>query len=379
MYNRFKKFAQKRWPGSLRDLRLLADEVMYLTTKGKIAKLPYPPRHISITITGACTNQCVYCCHHSLDSRDDPASKHLYNLKFTLSYGDFCRMVDMAYQARVPHIHIVAAGEPFLHKDIMKMMDYVIEKYGEVSFQSNFDKRIFEENNLVKAIVDRADYITYITTDILSSDPGKHQEIKKGSNYKDLLGIMQKIGKKTGILFDVHLILTRHNYQDMDKLVEDLYHRGINFRFSIVNLSPHNFNDFTAFDAVYESDDAEIEKELDKVKRICQKLGVPVSIPVPFDRPTSKCGVFWSRLQAIPSWDIPKEKWIGNMIPGDCNAVVKGKIRSLGNIFDYDNLFDLWNNEVLVKIRRDLIHNKYPDKECQNCQNYLLTVKQLKE
>ena len=305
MYNRFKKFAQKRWPGSLRDLRLLADEVMYLATKGKIAKLPYPPRHISITITGACTNQCVYCCHHSLDSRDDPASKHLYNLKFTLSYGDFCRMVDIAYQARVPHIHIVAAGEPFLHKDIMKMMDYVIEKYGEVSFQSNFDKRIFEENNLVKAIVDRADYITYITTDILSSDPGKHQEIKKGSNYKDLLGIMLKISEKTDILFDVHLILTKYNYQNMDKLVEDLYNRGINFRFSIVNLSPHNFNDFTAFDAVYESNDAEIKKELDKVKDTCQKLGVPVLIPKPFDRPTSKCGVFWSRLQTIPSWDIP--------------------------------------------------------------------------
>jgi hypothetical protein len=112
------------------------------------------------------------------------------------------------------------------------------------------------------------------------------------------------------------------------------------------------------------------------VKHICQKLGVPVSIPEPFDKPTSKCDVFWNRLQAIPSWDIPKEKWIGNMIPGDCNAVVKGKMRSLGNIFDYDNLFDLWNNKILVKIRRDIICNKYPDKECQNCQKYLVTVKQ---
>jgi len=285
----------------------------------------------------------------------------------------------MAYKARVPHVHIVATGEPFLHKDIMKMIDYVIEKYGEVSFQSNFNKNIFEKNNYAKAIVDRADYITRITTDILSPDPKKHQEIKIGSEYEYLLGIMQKIGAKTGILFDVHLILTKHNYQNMDKLVEDLYNRGINFKFSIVNLSPHNFNDFTSLNAVYESNDAEIKKELVKVKLICQKLGVPALIPEPFDRPTSKCSVFWSRLQTIPSWDIPKEKWIGNVIQGDCNAVVKGKMRSLGNIFDYDNLFDLWNNEILVKIRRDLIHNKYPDKECQNCQNYLVTVKQSKE
>jgi len=329
--------------------------------------------------TGACTNQCVFCCHHSIDSKSDPVSKHLYNLKFAISFDDFCRIVDMAYKARVPHVHIVATGEPFLHKDIMKMIDYVIEKYGEVSFQSNFNKNIFEKNNYAKAIVDRADYITRITTDILSPDPKKHQEIKIGSEYEYLLGIMQKIGAKTGILFDVHLILTKHNYQNMDKLVEDLYNRGINFKFSIVNLSPHNFNDFTSLNAVYESNDAEIKKELVKVKLICQKLGVPALIPEPFDRPTSKCSVFWSRLQTIPSWDIPKEKWIGNVIQGDCNAVVKGKMRSLGNIFDYDNLFDLWNNEILVKIRRDLIHNKYPDKECQNCQNYLVTVKQSKE
>lgn len=356
----------------IRRPRLLVDELMYRVTNGKIAKLPYPPRHVSIMITGACTNQCTFCCHHSIDSKNDPVSKHLYKLKFSMSYGDFCRIVDMAYAARVPHVHVVATGEPFLHKDIMKMIDYVIEKYGEVSFQSNFNKMIFEKNDYVDAIVERANYITGITTDILSSDPKKHEEIKKGSKYEDLLEIMQKINEKTDILFDVHLVLTKYNYKNMDKLVEDLHSRGINFRFSIVNLYPYNFNKFTSIDIVYRSNDVEMKKELDKVKNICKKLGVRVSIPEPFDTSRSKCTVFWSRLQTIPSWDIPKEKWIGNVIQGDCNAVVNGKMRSFGNLFDYDNLFDLWNGETLVKIRKDLIHNKYPDEECKNCQNYLL-------
>jgi MoaA/NifB/PqqE/SkfB family radical SAM enzyme len=356
----------------IRMSRLLLDKAMFHITKGKIAKLPYPPRHISIMITGACTNQCVFCCHHSGDSRKDPVSRHLYNLRFSISYDDFCRIVNMAYDARVPHVHVVATGEPFLHKDIIKMIDYVIEKYGEVSFQSNFDKNLFEKNNYVNTIADRADYITYITTDILSSDPRKHEEIKKGSKYENILEIMQKINKKANILFDTHLILTKYNYHGMDKLVEDLYSRGINFRLSIVNLAPHCFNDFTSIDAVYESGNIEMKKELDNVKHICKKLGVQVQIPAPYDKRKSKCGVFWSRLQTIPSWDIPREKWIGNVIQGDCNAVVKGKMRSFGNLFDYDNLFHLWNNEVLVNIRKDLIHNKYPDKECIHCQNCLV-------
>jgi len=350
--------------------QLLVDEMMYHVTKGKIAKLPYPPRHISIMVTGACTHQCVFCSHHSIDSKNDPVSKHLYKLRFSISYDDFCRIVDMAYDARVPHVHVVATGDPFLHKNIMKMIDYVIKKYGEVSLQSNFNKKLFENNNYVDAIIERAEYITYITTDILSPDPKKHEEMKKGSKYEDLLGIMRKINEKTDILFDIHLILTKYNYQNMDKLVENLYNRKINFRFNIVNLHPHNFNDFTSIDAVYKLSDVEIKNELEKVKDVCKKLGVNVSIPEPFDNSKSKCTVFWSRLQTIPSWDIPKEKWIGNVIQGDCNAVVKGQMRSFGNLFDYDNLFDLWNNETLVKIRKDLTHNKYPDGECKNCQNY---------
>ena len=156
----------------------------------------------------------------------------------------------------------------------------------------------------------------------------------------------------------------------MGKLAEDLHKRGINFKLSIVNLHPHNFNEFTSPDSVYKSSDTEITKELNKLKMTCKKLGVSVSIPEPFDSPRSKCTVFWSRLQTIPSWDIPRERWIGNVVQGDCNAVVKGDMRSFGNIFDYDNLFDLWNNEALVKIRRDLINNKYPDRECRSCQNF---------
>ena len=359
-----------------RALRLLMDNVIYRLTRGKVTKLLYPPRHISIMITGACTNQCVFCCHHSVDSKNHPVTRHLYNLKFSISYEDFCKTVDMAYDARVPHVHIVATGEPFLHKDVIKMIDYVIAKYGEVSFQSNFNREVFDKNDYINAIIDRAKYITYITTDVLSSDAKKHEEIKKGSKYEDVLGIMQEISNQAKILFDVHLVLTKHNYQDMDKLVEDLYSRGINFRLSIVNLHPHDFNEFTSTDAVYMSNNVDIKKELDKVQDVGNRLGVQVSIPEPFDVQTSKCQSFWTRLQTIPSWDIPEEKWIGNVIQGDCNAVVKGAMRSFGNIFDYDDLFDLWNNDILVQIRQDLINNIYPDDECKNCQNYLGNTEQ---
>jgi len=101
-------------------------------------------------ITGACTNRCVFCYHHSIDAKNDPRSKHLYELRFSLSYEDFCKIVDMAYDARVPHIHIVGNWRTFFYImiDILKMIDYVIEKYGKVSFQTNFNKKLFEKKDI---------------------------------------------------------------------------------------------------------------------------------------------------------------------------------------------------------------------------------------
>ena len=50
--------------------------------------------------------------------------------------ADFRRLVDLCYRARVPKVHICATGEPFLHHDILAMIDYVAARYGRASVQT---------------------------------------------------------------------------------------------------------------------------------------------------------------------------------------------------------------------------------------------------
>lgn len=339
---------------------------------GKCAYLNYPPKYISIMITGYCTNSCQFCACHCIDSGRDERSKHQYNIPYSLDYKTFCKIVDMCYTAKVPHVHIVAAGEPFLHKEVFKMIDYLTSRYCKFTTQTNFNKKIFESGEILKEILKRKNLIKYITSDIFA--PDIHNIIKKGSDYEFLLDTMEYLSKKGKILFDLHTILTKQTYKNLDKVILDLYKRKIKFTYTLVNLHPHNFNKFTSKENRYMSTDKEITIELQKLRKLADKLKINLSIPLPWDKEVSKdkgyCLTFWDRFQLIPDKNLPKEKWIGNVVPSQCNAVVLGDLYSLGNLFEHKNLMDFWNNKKLLEIRRNLINRKYPDKMCITCYKY---------
>ena len=339
----------------------------------KCIHLNYPPKYVTIGITGYCMNNCQFCASHSIDSGRNVYSKHQYNIPFSMSYEDFCKIVDLCYKAKVPHVHIVAAGEPFLNKDIFRMIDYLVSKYCKFSIQSNFNKKLFETNNLLEKILSRKHFITYITSDIFPQEI--HNTIKKGSDYEFLLDSMEYISKNSKIIFDLHTILTKSTYKNLDKIVLDLCRRKIKFIYSLVNLHPHNFNEFTSPNNRYLSTDGEITAELQKLEKIGKKLHLKINIPPPWDKYINNnnkgyCETFWERFQVIPDKNLPKDKWIGNVIPSQCNAVIIGKMYTLGNLLDYENLIEFWNNEKLLKIRRDLINGIYPDKLCKTCYKY---------
>ena len=157
-----------------------------------------------------------------------------------------------------------------------------------------------------------------------------------------------------------------HLKELIDKVVEN----KINGRIEVVQLHPHNFNEFTSLDSVYLKKDRFITETLQDIVKYGKAKKVSISIPRPFDNGLNKCGSFWLRFQTWPVKGNDLNRYHENVIVGGCNAVVKGELRSLGYIFDYKNIMDLWNNNQFVKVRKNLLSGIYPDKECINCQNY---------
>jgi MoaA/NifB/PqqE/SkfB family radical SAM enzyme len=356
---------------ALANPKSIKDILYYKMQSGRVAKVSYPPPSLTIAILGTCFFKCVFCVNHCPDAKKDENANKLYKIPFKLSLNQFKFVVDWAYDGRIPHFHICGAGEPFLHKNIIEMIDYVIFKYGKVSMQTDFSEKLFDDGKYLESIIERKENISYITTDILSWDKKVHEEMKCGSNFHRLFEYIEYISCRSNIIIDVHHILTKNNYKDLYKLPEMLYQRNINFKISVVNLHPYGFNSWTDISNVYLNNNRVIKKELDKFSKFCQSKKISFTIPLPFDSKKSKCKVFWSRIQLIPIKTLQKEKWIGNAIPGYCNAVVNGKLDSIGNIFDYNDVMEFWNNPILVKIRQDLINGKYPEKACASCQNYV--------
>jgi len=352
----------------IRSKKILQDQRRFEEEFYKKAVLSYPPRSVTLTITSYCNNKCIFCAYHSDDAKE---VSNVYGLHFKLSLDDFKRIINMCYQGRVPHVHICATGEPFIHKQILEMIDYCIEVYGTSSIQTNFYRPIFEKNNYYDAIIKRADAISYITTDVLSGDENQHNELKKGSTYKDVMHAMEYINSKCNVKFKVHLVLTRYNYMHINDLITDIADKKINADLEIVNLHPHCFNEFTSFEAPYMSSDLAIKDALESAAKYALQKNITIAIPKPFDDNTdSKCSSFWTRFQLWPVKGNDINRYHENVIMGACNAVVRGSISTLGYIFDYKNIMDLWNNEYFVKYRTMLLNGEYPDSECVHCQSY---------
>jgi len=276
---------------------------------GKLVYLHYPPNYITIGINGFCTNNCIFCVAHNPDAAQNSETNHQYNLAYNMTYEEFCKLVDLAYKARVPHVHMVGAGEPFLHKDVFRMMDYVISKYHFATIQSNFHKNLYESRKILDRIMERKIYIKSITSDIFPE--AIHNNVKSGSDYSFLVESLEYLSKNSNIKFDLHTILTKKTYKNLDTLILDLHKRGINCELNIVNLHTYNFNDFTKENNVYIKEDEMITGELEKVRRLSQKIGMRVSIPLPWDMYSSNrkdpCLTFWTRFQVLPDRNLLKD------------------------------------------------------------------------
>lgn len=334
----------------------------------KKAILSYPPLHITIGITSACNNKCLFCSYHGNDAK---GQSKVYQLPFMLSYKDFVKIVNMAKSGGVNRIHVCGTGEPFLNSSILDMLDYVIEVYGKVSFQTNFWKELFDKNDYLNEIVKRSDYIDYIATDVCSSLPAEHEYIKQGSSYSELLDSLEYIAKKSNIKIMPFLILTKFNYKHLKGIIDDFLKRGITkFQLNIGNLFSYDYSEFTSSDNVYISSDYEITEKLNEVVFYGKEKGIVVTIPKPADQQTGLCSVFWEKFQTWPVQGCDQGRYGENMIPHACAAVVNGDLNSLGYIFDYDSIMDAWNSKKLVEIRKNLLKGNYPSNYCKKCYCY---------
>lgn len=320
--------------------------------------LHYPPLWVTLGIISACTYSCAFCAYHSKDAKE---SSKIYNVPYIMPLEMAKKCIDFLHSGGVPKVHVCATGEPLLHRDFFSIIDYVIEKYGFVTFQSNLDRKLIEKRNALLKIKERENNIKSITIDLMGNDA-----IKYGGNNEELYATLKELSATSIPLIYGNYLLVRSGCDDLENVVKDLARHKLRVTLSVNPVFPYGFNDFTAPENMWLPNDMEMNARLNEIRALAHSLGVKLAINFPPRKTSLNCAVFWKKFQIWPTKGSDAGR-LDNVIPHGCSAVTLGDMASFGNLLDYKNVMELWNNNKFIAVRQKLLEGKFPDKECGKC------------
>lgn len=317
--------------------------------------LSYPPLWVTLGIISACNYNCEFCSYHSPDARH--ISK-VFNVRYIMPTDEAFKIIDFLHQGGVPRIHVCATGEPLLHPDFFSILDYTIEQYGSVSFQSNFSNDLLKKTKALQKIKNRQHEISFITTDIMGNSA-----IKTNSSDDDLYKTLAVLSDMDIPKISGNFLLTKSNLQDLENVIRKIHAYKLRLNLHVTPIFPHNMNTFTSLENAWPHGDAQYNSRLQRMADLARELNVRISLP---SATKHRCDVFWKKFQIWPTRaSLPGRN--DNIVPHACNAVVLGDMASLGYIFDARNLMELWNNEHFRTIRQKILAGTAPDAHCSDC------------
>ena len=205
LFNIGEKNAKEDIETILYNLELLKIKIEDIPTK--ISREKYAPRTVHFDITTKCNLKCIYCyATDRLSPRKELTTKQILRLLNELAELDTWTIV-------------ISGGEPFLRRDIFKILGHINELEIMVSILTN---GTLITDNVAKKLAS-FDNLQMIQVSLDSYNPEHHELHRgvKGVYEKTLNGI--KNLKKYGITPDIEIVVTPINVKDIERTVEFLH------------------------------------------------------------------------------------------------------------------------------------------------------------
>lgn len=126
----------------------------YVISSEKVCSAPI---FVKIDISPLCNLKCKACVHADPESCDDEKTKDLlkrqvFNPKMKMSYSDYCTLIDKI-KKYVSAVSLYWMGEPLMHGDLVKMIQYAAKNNLGVHINTNFSFNLTDEyiENLVNS------------------------------------------------------------------------------------------------------------------------------------------------------------------------------------------------------------------------------------
>lgn len=324
------------------------------------------PSSATIIVETECNQHCKFCIWHSNDLPDSEYADRI-GMHMRLPLNTFKEEVNILLDNGIKSIHLCGTGEPFLNKDIIKMLAYARKKTPHVSVMSNFS-RFFTPHikDLVKLKLDE------VVTNMDSGDPKQFEEIRCGSSWETVIGNIQlfdeyrkKYNTKTKL--GVWCIPMHSTINSLSKVVNTCLACGVD-TLKLSYLIPIGINKLTSHDNVIKPYDWEQVRRLEYIIDYARSKGLKVvAPPLSADSGVNNCQALWNTIMInLPSSKIPESEWIGN-VSLHCFLAHKGDAFSFGNILKQP-FNEVWDGKKIWKMRMDQLFFG-ADEICQGCPN----------
>ena len=174
--------------------------------KGKFYGLP---NELLVEISSLCNINCTLC---------SVPSKHLTRNKKMMSFKDFKRIVDDV-SSYIYKISLIVGGEPFMNKEIFKMIRYANKKNLFITVSSNatlLNRKIID--NILSSGLDT------LVVNIGGATTYSHESYMKGSSFlrvKENIKMLCKEKEKRNLSFPIiklQTLITSYNEDEIDRV-----------------------------------------------------------------------------------------------------------------------------------------------------------------
>ncbi|MCW8965854.1 MAG: radical SAM protein, partial [Candidatus Pacearchaeota archaeon] len=225
------------------------------------ASLPFK---LKIECSSLCNIQCEMCPHNP--------NVGLKRKKGVLKFENFKKIFDEINPA---YLNLTGIGEPFLNKDLFKIVRYAKNKKTMVKLDTN--ATLLTQENIDKILSTKIDIIS---TSIDGATKDSYEKIRKGANFNTLKVNVKKLIKsrnknKSKTKIHMFFVLQENNLKDLPKFIELAEELGVDYLAGsfVVTLGMNNNEENKLLKIKRET-----KEILSETKKLLKKSKIEVSI-----------------------------------------------------------------------------------------------------
>lgn len=172
-----------------------------------------PFKHLSFVITNLCNLSCRYC------YKEDNKEREILNKN---SIFNFINLIEKNYPKSISSVQLIG-GEPFLHPNILEILDFLIGKNYEVRISTNGTLDILRDARF-KAYLDNENIELRISLD--SHNENIHDNFRGKGSFKSVLSNIEYL-KKYKCYISVKSVVTKNNILELENMIKFIKELGI--------------------------------------------------------------------------------------------------------------------------------------------------------